>query len=602
MKIIFSNNLKKLKNAINKSNSDFCADYVLFKLTEETNRIKIYLDEKSNLKEIKTKDIYKSFKDDFVDLISSINQNNYSLFWWALNFTNKNPITTDLCNKIFNYLVITRLLKNKNNIIVITDDLNLCKQTSDYIKSQSIELINAISVNFNLKAFIKKVLPVVIIFAYLRILILKLVSIRINKAIKLKPEEKTNVLMTLINHQSFSKNGEYRDAYFGDFPKYLKKKNIPFIILGEVLFPPYTSVLKKAVHNKEGYLIVSKEYFLSIKDLTLSLFKSIARFIKPIKINGPAKINEVDLSYFVAKAIKEDYVSTKFFTNTSFYYCMKRISRLLNIDRFYYPFENRAFEKMSIQAIREFSPGTKIIGYQHASISQRHTNFFLRSDEYKITPIPDLIITMGEISRDIMKNKGNFPENLLRTGCALRQRSFSNERKDKKNKISNLFVALATNIDEYVKVIRFLDEALRNNNSYNIWIRPHPVFSLEEALKISGRPRFKFYKANKEPLEDCYKWADLVLYVHSTLALEALTFGVPVINIVTADCLDPDPLFDFTDLRWSVDNPKKLAETISTIDSIPKDEFKLRQQKAKEYMKKYISPVNESNLKAFIDV
>jgi len=602
MNIIFTDNLDKLKTVLKNQETGFCADYVLFKLTEETNRIKTYLDKDNNFTEINPRNVYPDFKNDFVGLISLINKNNHSLFWWALNFTNKNPITTDLCNKVFNFLVITRLLKNKNNLIVVSEDKDLYKRVLVLAKDFDSLVINAIDNRIYLKGVVKNILPFAVLYAYMRILFLKLCSLNVCRTTKLKRIKKLNVLLTLINHQSFLKNGEYRDAYFGDFPKYLKDKQIPFVILGEVLFPPYGDILKKAVSNKNGYLIVSKECFLSLKDLTLALFQSLFKFFSPLNIKGSVKINDVDLSFFVKKMIREDYCTTKFFSNICFYYCVARMSRHLTIDKFYYPFENRAFEKMSILALRKFSKETKIIGYQHASISQRHTNFFLEKDEFRITPMPDLIMTMGEISKNIMKDSGNFPEKILRAGCALRQSVVNNTLKAKRPKITNLFIALATNIDEYVKVLRFLDNALDKEENYNIWIRPHPVFPLEDAMKILGRPKFKFYKADKEPLETCYKWADLVLYVHSTLSLEALTFGIPVINLVTPDCLNPDPLFGFDDLRWSVSNPKKLAETISLIDSIPGNEFKERQEKAREYMKKYVTPVTESNLKAFCDV
>ena len=109
---------------------------------------------------------------------------------------------------------------------------------------------------------------------------------------------------------------------------------------------------------------------------------------------------------------------------------------------------------MSILALRKNSPATKIIAYQHASISLRHTNFFLAKEESRFTPMPDVIITMGEVTRDILKNKGNFPEHLLRVGCALRQRVTNKDmcfecycwrRENKKFYICPLVLAIRSN-------------------------------------------------------------------------------------------------------------------------------------------------------------
>lgn len=583
-------------------NEELETSYVLFKLSKETNKIKNFLDNnKKGFYAINYADIYQNFGEDFIACISEINKNNQSQFWWALNFTNKNPITTNLCNRVFNYLVILRLLKKRSNLIIITDDAELYLQTRKYLKNRGVTVVNAITSNHNPRRSLASVLPLAILFGYLRSLILKFETWRITRKVKFYKNKGYSVFLSLINHQSFSKEGTYCDAYFGSLPNYFKKLGITFLIIGEVLFPPYSSVLKKAVNNTEDFLIVSKEYFLSLSNLTVCLFRALIHFLKPIRIRGAVSIDGVDIGDFVKKSIKEDYVSTKFFSNICFYYCMQGLAGHVKVSKFYYPFENRSFEKMSILALRKYSKKTKIIGYQHASISLRHTNLFLGKDESKITPLPDSIITMGEITRNILKNEGNFPENLLKVGCALRQRLGNNSKLAKKGKINNILVTLATNIEEYVKVLRILDENLKSADSYNLWIRPHPVFSLEDAIEITGQPRFKFHKADNETLQKCYEWADLVLYVHSTLSLEALSKGIPVINLKVPDCLNPDPLFDFSALRWVIDEKTGLIGIVSQIENLSTEEFLKHQQEAQEYTRKYIRPATEENMKVFLN-
>jgi hypothetical protein len=604
MEVIFLNSIKKIDKILPKINKD--TKFINLKYDAQGYEIKKFLVSKLNCGEVELKDILKSspldFRKRFVDFVAGLNQENHSLLWWALNFTNKNPITTGLCNKIFYFLIIVKLLEDKHtdNFIVITDDTDLLNQTRLWVKNKGIKVINAINVKFNLKEIVKQFTPLAIIFAFFRTVLFRCCARRYCKFLVDK-EKKYMVEMTLINHQSFTKEGNYRDAYFGDFPKYLLKNNISFIILGEILFPPYIDLIKKAIFNRDGFPIIPKEYFLSFLDLLRCLFISLKHYFHQIRLKGKVEINGIDLNYLVKQAIREDYKSTKFFSNLCFYYSVKPLAKEFKIEKFFYPFENRSFEKMIILALRRFSPQTRIIGYQHASISLRHTNFFLEKNEHTITPLPDVILTMGQITKNIMEDKGNFPPQMLRIGCALRQRSFNNRMKHRNGRISNILVALATNIEEYVKVLKFLDSAFQKNDSYNLWIRPHPVFSLDEALEIVGSPTFKFHKANKETLDECYRWADVVLYVHSTLSLEALSRGIPVINIKISNCLNPDPLFDFQDLKWSVDSPEKLIDAIMQIDTLSDGQFSNLQKRAKEYTERYIYPVTESNLKAFLD-
>jgi hypothetical protein len=597
--IIFVNHSKQIKKIINKVKGKVF--FVALEYDTESYKIKDILRVLSDFQEINLN--YPGFKDKFINLIAKINQENRSLYWWAFNFTNKNPITTNLCNKSFNLLVIAEMIKMKTNLLLISNDRILLKAIKNWARGRNIKVLDYIKTRFNLKELTKRILPIAIFFVYFRTLIFKFFAWSLAKNVKFDSRDnKINILFSLINRQSFDEKGIYRDAYFGGLPCYFKNRSLPFAIIGEVLFPPYISILKKAINNKEGFIIVSKEYFLSFVDLTKCFLQSLHIFLRPLKIKGPTAIDEVDLRYLIKKSIKEDCISTKFFSNLCFYYCIKNASKKLNIVKFYYPLENRSFEKMIILALRRFSPQTKIIGYQHASISPRHTNFFLAQKEYEFTPLPNYIITMGEETKEILRKQGRFPESMLKVGCALRQRTHNNILKQKKKKILNLFVALATNIEEYVKVLVFLDEAFKDNHYYNIWIRPHPVFSLEKALKIIGRLRFKFYKSEKESLDECFTWADAVLYVHSTLSLEALLRGIPVICIRVPDCLSADPLFAFNEFKWKIDKPDRLIDTILQIQNMAEEDFIKKQKKAKEYTQRYIYTAIDKNLDVFINV
>ncbi|MCM8756730.1 MAG: hypothetical protein NC817_01685, partial [Candidatus Omnitrophica bacterium] len=441
--------------------------------------------------------------------------------------------------------------------------------------------------------------PLAVIFAFCRMLLFKFYSRVYYKPI-FNTTDNITVVLSLLNHQSFTKDGTYYDAYFGDFVNYLKRKKVPFLNLLIVITPLYKTILKKTYSQLNILPFVTIEYFLSFFDLLKCLFWSLIKYFSPIKLKGNTSIDGIDLIYLLKVVIRKDYISTYFYDNLRIFYAVKSLIKKIKIDRFYYPFENRSFEKMIILALRKFSPQTKIIGYQHASLSLRHTNFLLTKEEAKITPFPDLIITMGEITRNIMIEVGNFPSILVKTGCALRQANFNGELKKKSSRISNLFVALATGIEEYVKVLKFLEQAFSKENQYNIWIRPHPVFSLEEAIDLIGGVKLKFHKANKESLEECYSWADILLYVHSTLSIEALLRGIPVINIAIESILEPDPLFNFDDFKWRVDQAEELLSVIESISLLNEKDFLRRQYAGREYAKRYIYEVNAQRLEEFL--
>jgi len=383
----------------------------------------------------------------------------------------------------------------------------------------------------------------------------------------------------------------------------LKEKEIPFINLLIVTMSAgkYRKTLQNAYSQAEKVPFIAVEYFLGIFDLFGCLFNSLIRYYSPIRLKGDLRMDNFDISYLVKEAIKKDSLSAQFFDTLRIYYAARSMVRKISLSSFYYPFENRSFEKMAVQAIKENAPEAKVVGYQHASLSLSHTNFLLTKEEAKITPLPDTIMTMGRITKDIMKNMGNFPSDLLKTGCALRQKINIEKLKDKKENIRNILVVLATGIEEYVKVLMFLEEAFKGTNQfYNIWIRPHPVFKLEDAIKIIGKPNFTFHKTEKETLSECLEWADAVMYVHSTVAIEALSKGMPVMCINIDNALNADPLFDFSSFKWQVNSPHELETVVNEINTLSEDDFRLRQAKAVEYVKDYFYPVNQDTLAKFM--
>lgn len=613
--IFFCDNLDALRNWQKKKPQDI-VQYLIFGHNKRTERVIEFVGRNKDFVEIDSNlvnDFREKFSEKFISFIADLNKANQSLLWWALNFTNKNPISTPLCDEVFQVLSIVHLIQNKSieNLLVITDDIHVVKQFLHYADRHNVRVVNGLPIKANTKEIVMKYTPVGVVYAFLRMLFCTICA-KVFSPRTIYEKKKYSVLFSILSSKSFDKNGRYFDVYFGKFLDYLREIKRDFISIVIVRPSEYVKLLKKIwsrsfCHSGRGsyycgqgnLYIFPVEYFLTFKDLLTCLWHGLVKYFSPIQMSGSVLIDDVDFSYLVKKNIRKDYQMPFFFDNLRIYYFIKSLTKRISLDKFFYPFENRPFEKMIILALRDTS-NVDIIGYQHASISLRHTNFLLAEGESEFTPLPDSIITMGEETKNILERYGRFPMSLLKTGCALRQISFRGELKPKKDRIKNIFVALATNIEEYVKVVRFLNEAFEGNDFYNIWIRPHPVFSLEDALKITGHAKFKFHKADKESIDECHAWADVVLYVHSTLAIEAIARGIPVINLAIENPLNPDPLFNFEDFKWVACEAESLVKMVSEIDSLNDEDFFHFQENGAWYARRYFSAATDEVLGRFI--
>lgn len=604
-KIVFCNSLISFKKYFSKCDNK--GKYLLFNWDKQSFDIKKCLDDQYGFSEVNIKD-YRLWKEAYLgkitEMIADVNiANNKKPFWWALNFTIKNPITTPLCDKTFYALLIAKVIEEipeETSLFIIGKDNDIFQQLKIWFKRKDVEIIVTRSLRIqkdSLKDVIRKYTPLAVFFAAVRALVRKIQA----GSIDINLQKEYAVVFSLLNHQSFQRDGSYYDTYFGKFVSYAVDKNISLINLLFINSPCYRKMAQKIRKVNPGFLLIPIECFLSVLDILKCLFISLKRYYLGISINGDYFIDNKSVNYLINAVIRRDFTASYFYDNMRFHYEIKSLVKRVKINRFYYPFENRSIEKLAILIFKRYRPQVRVIGYQHPSLSLRHTNFLLTKEEAKITPFPDKIMTMGEVTRNFMRTFGNFPDSILDNGCALRQKQYSGAPKSKRL-LSHVLVILATNIEEYIKVILFLNKAFEEQTSYKIWIRPHPVFPLSEAIAITGRPQFPFYQANKETIEECFHWADVVLYVHSTVGVESLAWGIPLIYLNINNVINPDPLFNFDDFKWQADKPDDLPRIFEEINELPEDVFYEKQNKGIQYTKKYLFPVNDNALEKFLSV
>ena len=409
------------------------------------------------------------------------------------------------------------------------------------------------------------------------------------------------MVTSLFHAQSLAEPGKYRDVYFGTLVDELGSSGEKAIVFG--LFQErWRDQLARLKSLRSGVPVVPIEAYLSFGDLLKCGLKAMVGYVSPVRVQGPIEIDGVGLECLVERAIREARCSGNFFMTLRVYYCARRLAQTIRVARCLYPYENRAWEWMLILGIRSSSPETRMIGYQHASVTLSHTNFILGSGELKILPLPDAIVTTGPVIKDWLERDGNYPAEVFKTGCALRQTGDAQARpKERVQQINRVLVALAANLEEYVSTLVFLERAFVGPDGYDVRIRPHPTIPLETALEIAPLPRRDFYSPSTGSLADALKWADLVLYASSTVGMEAVSLGIPTIYLDLGDFMDTDPMFGWDDFKWSVQEPPELIHTIHTIDAVPEARFQEQQRKGQEYVASYLSPVTAGRLRAFLE-
>ncbi|MFQ6026264.1 MAG: hypothetical protein ACE5Q6_01975 [Dehalococcoidia bacterium] len=585
--------------------------YIRLGETPESRHIVDYLSQRPQATEVPKAQVFRELSQDFrekyVEFIGKLNGRNHSLLWWALPFTNKNPLATSLCRDLFHFLVIVELVRSSvDPLLVITGNANLAAQVAAWGASENVKTLQMAKGARKWRTLVKELTFGVVLFSFLKTLGIWL-QVR-----HLKPAADTEngytLITSLFHPASFVAPNSYRDMYFGRLASSSGGRSTDSVcdgtrtIICGLIQEGWRDQLAKLKSLKTPVPVVPVESFLNLGDLLACGFQSLRAYFQPGLMQGPVEYDGLDLRTLVNRAIRETYHSGNFFLTLRIYYFAARLARRQRVTRCLYPYENRSWEKMLIQGFRGASPETRLVGYQHASVTLSHTNFILSRDEREILPLPDRILTTGPLPETWLAREGNYPPNMFQPACALRQESTAPATpRERRVQLNCILVTLATSIEEYVNTLMFLKKSLVAERGYQVRVRPHPTITLDSALAVAPLDGSDFYSVSTGGLSEDLQWADVVVYSSSTVGLEAVSLGIPAIRLNLGDFLNTDPMFEFDDLKWSCDEASQLIPVLESIAQIPAPRFDALQAKALSYASDYLSPVTDEALRSFCE-
>lgn len=542
------------------------------------------------------------FLREYIDLIGSIGKENNTLEWWATDIASKNRFTSRIPELLTCFLGVVETIKNQQFgiMVVINPDWTIVSSLKKACLCHEIDII--IGSGFIKKRFFSTLAGRFRAFSsamrqFAKIFI-KSACCRFVLGRKIEEvigeKESYYVIKTFIYNNSFSKDGNYKDAFFGKLPDFLNAKRKVLVLA--VLLGDYCFCIKK-IRKCDSIRIIPFESIVAIVDLI--------RAFKTFILSSISVSNKFFFGYEIADIVKNELVRTWSgiqYYQLIHYYVLRRFSRVVKVDTFLLTYENNPWEKMCITALRMSSPDTFIIGYQHTIVAHASANMFMSRYEKGIMPIPDKILTVGDATKNIMKRYGDFGEVPICSSCGLRFEYLFNMGRLARNNNGNILLGLE-GIKEAYKMVRYVLGELGGNDKYKVRIRTHPVlpwqhFQHNHGFDLAKHPNFHLSPGG--PLKDDVDWADTVIYWGSTVGVEALNVGRAVIHYNIGSILNYDPLFENSHLKWVVSESDKLVDTLEKINILNNEEFTFEWEKAKMYLNTYFHPITDENLKEFV--
>lgn len=592
-------------------------DTKLDSIVRENNNIKfIYFGTKNPkivelLKQSDAKEILIDFTDEsfnaayvtsYLDLVGRLGQKYNSMVWWATFTASKNKFVSRLLPDLFNFIGIIKIIKNVSDqdILIINPPESIVSSLKKYCIRNSIAWTTTSSPKvFGIAVlegiflrYINKVHFIVSVWAKIciaRYYFKNLIRNHFN------PHERYYILRTWLYDRSIDDQQRYHDSFFGILPDYLRKNKNLVIIAG--IIGNYLDIAKKA-KNVKDHLIIPQEYFLDYGDplwAVLSVRKNMITLDEKIEFMGN------DVTDIIQNELRRDFYN---FVPGQYLYSFwaRRMQNTFSVDTFTTTYENNPWEKVIFLTLRQYNGNIKIYGYQHAVLAFSSLNMFLSRYEKNIIPLPDKVITIGKITRDLLEKTGNYPPEIIREGCGLRFVQTLSPEHSRRRLQRTVLVAPEGGLSESVNLVNFVFSALKDSQNLKVIIRSHPELPFEKYRKylnsdIMMRPHFSL--SEHISIRDDLDISDILIYRGSSVAIEALKTGLAIIYVKLQDIVSVDPIFDNHSLKWIIKDENELKNAIEEIFTMNKGEYEKKLHEAHDYLKKYFYEVNDERLKEF---
>lgn len=604
MEIIRSFVIRKIINFDKKTNIPYS---FIFLDEELRKRYRKYLILKG-FKEINIEEINdeekKICEKEYINSIADLGFEYNSIQWWANSVSEKNEhISSHYRNLCLYYSLIKTLekyLKTDMHIFIVCNN-EIYEQLKIYCNCNHIKIISLEKVILLRlrKIYEKSYIALRIILSLMKILLRKIyISYTLENKIKKKIDKTGNyyVIRTWFDNRFLEQLNPYHDAYFGELPEYVMKQGHKLLILAGII-NNYKKTIRK-IKNIENMLIIPEEYFLKYLDFFRLL---LYLHSKKVKLTERVLFNNLDMTKLYETEISKGYFNAGYYKNILRYFIAKRFTQNVKFKTYIQTFENYAWEKMTILGIRESKPEGEILAFQHAFISRNSFKYFPGKAEKDVMPLPDKIINMGKATKDIMGKYGSYNQNILKIGCALRQEYLSKLKPFRRRRVNKIVVPLTMVRKESILIMNFLYNSGLSQTKLKVIIRCHPASPFESFQKyIEFKIPNNFIISNEKSIIEELSEADGVIYTWTTVAVEALKLGLPVIYLDILTPMYVDPIFECNALKKNVYKPEELLPAIEYFYNMDDEIFFKEQETSQKYLKEYFYSVTEENLAPFL--
>ena len=540
-----------------------------------------------------------AFLEDYRDLMGTLGEHMDGRQWWATNIASKNRFNTGIPKILWQAeAVVSFISKCRGDLVVFGVAESLTGLISRTCVTEGKRYFGhhpAVKISL----FGERLLAVTLYIKKAIHLMYRMTLVKTCFSRNYKVEGgPTIVLKSFFYESTIGVDRLFHDPMFGRLSEYLaREKNL---IIAVHIDGKFRACLDKFRLQKK-YDIVPVEYWLSPRAI-LRAMRVVLLSRLDLRVPDELIYRGINISCVCKQELFRRCNDIQL-EHYLFYDLMEGcIGAAGQVTHYIQTYENNPWEKMAILAVRRVSPSTKISAFQHAVVPPAAVNFFNSAKEARLMPLPDWVVCSGKEPLEIIRTHCVAPRPVLTLGGAIRYEQLRGFKKKTRVAIRRILV-VAEGMSKVISMLRYVLEQMGGHTKYQLTFRFHPALPYEKFNREYGFSlgNFSNTAVSAQSLQADLEDHDLCIYWGSTVAIEALHVGMPLIHFDLEEELSYDPLFRCKHLKKVATKKSSLIELIYDIERLRTTEYEHEVAHGRQYTSNYFAPVTNRSFEMFLN-
>ena len=153
--------------------------------------------------------------------------------------------------------------------------------------------------------------------------------------------------------------------------------------------------------------------------------------------------------------------------------------------------------------------------------------------------------------------------------------------------------------EEAAELVHTAVDLFDESDGVRIVIKCHPIMPFEKVSDSIDGQLPKHVEVSDEPLTDLMSSSSVMVYSGSTVCIQALAFGVPVVHLLPQFDFDLDPLETVPDLRLEAAGLEELRQKVDWVLRHRDEYIAQHQERWDRFVDEMYAPVDRSDVSCF---